>query len=70
MLRGKYRKIYYFFSTNLKKLDNNYSITYKLVFIDSFKFMSNKLSDLADNLSEIYKKECKECEERKINKSV
>ena len=62
--------MYYFFSTNLKKLDNNYSITYKLVFINSFKFMSNKLSDLADNLSEIYKKECKECKERKINRSV
>ena len=70
MLRRKYRKMYYFFSTNLKKLDNNYSITYKLVFINSFKFMSNKLSDLADNLSEIYKKECKECKERKINRSV
>ena len=31
--------------------------------------MSNKLSDLADKLSEIYKKECKGCEERKKIKS-
>ena len=27
--------------------------------------MSSKLSDVADNLSEIYKKECKGCKERK-----
>ena len=32
--------------------------------------MSNKLSDLVDNLSEIYKKECKGCEERRKIKSV
>ena len=34
-------------------------ITYKLKFIDSFRFMSISLSSLVDNLSEIYKKECK-----------
>ena len=43
---------------------------YKLEFIDSFRFMSNKLSDLVDNLSEIYKKECKGCKERRKIKSV
>ena len=32
--------------------------------------MSNKLSDLVDNLFEIYKKECKGCRERRKNKSV
>ena len=48
-----------------KKLDNNKTITYKLEFVESFRFMSNKLSDLVDKLSEIYKKECKGCEERK-----
>ena len=32
--------------------------------------MSNKSSDLADNLFEIYKKECKGCEERRKIKSV
>ena len=69
MLRIKYRKTYYFFRTN-KKLDNNKTITYRLKFIDSFRFISNKLSDLLDNLSEIYKKECKGCEERRKTKSV
>ena len=43
---------------------------YKLDFIDSYRFMSNKLLDLVDNLSEIYKKECKGCEERGKIKSV
>ena len=32
--------------------------TYKLEFIDSYRFMQSKLSDLVDNLSEINKKEC------------
>ena len=70
MLRRKYRKIYYFFNTNLKKKDHNKRITYRLKFIDSFRFMSISLSSLVDNLSEIYKKECKVCEERRKIKSV
>ena len=48
-----------------KELDNGKTITYKLKFIDSFRFMSTSLSSLVDNLSEIYKKECKGCKERK-----
>ena len=32
--------------------------------------MSTSLSRLVDNLSEIYKKECKECEEKRKIKSV
>ena len=53
-----------------KELDNCKTITYKLKFIDSFKFMSTSLSSLVDNLSEICKKECKGCEERRKVKSV
>ena len=34
-------------------------ITYKLKFIDSLRFMSYKLTNLADNLSEIYSKKIK-----------
>ena len=41
------------------------TITYKIKFIDSCRFMQSKLSDLVDNLSEIYNKECKKCMERK-----
>ena len=48
-----------------KELDNNKIITYKLKFIDSFRFMSTSLSNLVHNLSEIYKKECKEYEEKR-----
>ena len=48
-----------------KKHDNDRTITYRLKFIDRFRFISNSLSSLVDNLSEIYKKECKSCKERK-----
>ena len=65
MLRRKLRKIYYFFSTNYKKHDNDKTIAYRLKFIDSFRFMLASLSSFVDNLSEIYKKECKSCKERK-----
>ena len=37
----------------------------KLKFIDSYRFMSTSLSNLVDNLSGIYDKECKKCMERK-----
>ena len=40
-------------------------ITYKLKFIDSYRFMSTSLSNLVDNLSGVYNKECKRCMERK-----
>ena len=50
-----------------KKHDNDKTITYKLKFIDSFRYMSTSMSSLVDNLSEIYKKECKSCKERKKN---
>ena len=46
--------------SNSKELDNDKAITYKLKFIDSFRFMSTSLSDLADNLSEIYSKKSKD----------
>ena len=35
------------------------------MFIDSFRFMSTSLSSLNDNFSEIQKKECKGCEEKR-----
>ena len=54
------------FSVPIKKeLDSGKTITYKLKFIDSFRFMSSKLSDLINNLSEIYCKEYRGCKERK-----
>ena len=54
------------FSVPIKKgLDNGKSITYKIKFIDSFRFMSSSLLNLVDNLSEglhcdkcIYCKSC------------
>ena len=36
MLMRKNRKIYYLLSTNLKKLNNGKTITYKQTFIDRF----------------------------------
>ena len=41
------------FSVQIKKgNDNDKTITYKIKFIDTCRFMSSKLSDLVDNLSE------------------
>ena len=40
-----------------KELDNDKAIIYKPKFTDSYKFISTSLSSLADNLSEINKKE-------------
>ena len=60
---------YISFSVPIKKERDNDSgetITYKIKFIDSCRFMPSKLSDLVDNLSEINNKDCKACIERKI----
>ena len=62
---GENTEKYITFSVPIKKeLDDNKAITYKLKFIDSFRFTSISLSSLVDNLSEIYKKESKGCEEK------
>ena len=61
------------FSVPVKKevINNNgdkKTITYKLKFIDSFRFMSNSLSEVVDNMSRIFSIECKSCiEKNKIN---
>ena len=49
-----------------KELNNGKTITHKLKFINSFRFMASKLSDLVDNLSGIYIKE----KEKKSNQNV
>ena len=48
-----------------KENDNGKIITCKLKYIDSYRFMSTSLSNLVDNLSVIFDKECKKCMERK-----
>ena len=50
MHKRKYKTMYITFSVQLEKdLDNGKAITYKLKFINSFRFMSISLSSLADN---------------------
>ena len=45
-----------------EELDNVGIITYRLKFIDSFRFMSTLLSSLVDNLSEkLHTDKCKDC---------
>ena len=61
---GKNTEKYITFSVPLKKkIENqNLEITYKIKFIDSFRFMSSSLSKLVDNLSEgIHNNKCVDC---------
>ena len=59
---GENTEKYITFSVLLKK-ENDEKITYKLKFIDSYRFMSTSLSNLVDNLSGVCYKECKNCME-------
>ena len=61
---GENTEKYITFSVPLKKkIENkNLEITYKIKFIDSFRFMSSSLSKLVDNLSEgIHNNKCADC---------
>ena len=62
MFRRKYRK-YITFSVTIKKdLNNGKTITFRIKFIDSFRFMSRSLSSLADNLSNgFHSDKCIDC---------
>ena len=61
---GENTEKYIAFSVPIQKDDNSRKITYKLKFIDSYRFIESKLSDLVDNLSEIGKRYCSKCMER------
>ena len=63
---GENKEKYITFSVPLEK-ENVKTITYKLKFSDSYRFMSTSLSNLVDNFSGIYDKEFKKCTERKKN---
>ena len=53
------------FSVPIKKEnEDGKTITYKIKFIDTCRFVQSKLSDLADNLSQINNKDCKKCMEK------
>ena len=63
---GENTEKYITFSVPIKKENKDgKTITYKIKFIDSCRFMQSKLSDLVDNLAEINDKECKKCMQRK-----
>ena len=63
---------YITFSVPIKKCNDGKTITKRLMFIDSFRFMSASLSDLVNNLSgvcisKVCKKKKKCMERNKIN---
>ena len=60
---GENTEKYITFSVPIKKeLDNGKTITYKIKFIYSFRFMSSSLSNIVDNLSEgLHNYECTSC---------
>ena len=63
---GENTEKYITFSVPIKKEhDNNKTITYKIKFVDTCRFMPSKLSDIVHNLSEVNNKDCKTCIERK-----
>ena len=59
MERRKYGKNPTFSAPINKKCDNGKTTTYKLKFIDCYRFMQDSLSNLVDNLSEINNKKPK-----------
>ena len=62
---GENTEKYIIFSAPIKKkIENkNIEITYKIKFIDSYRFMSMPLSKLVDNLSEgLHNNKCADCE--------
>ena len=60
---GENTEKYITFSVPMKKeLHNGKSVTYKIKFIDSFRFMSSSISILVDNLSEgLHSDKCRDC---------
>ena len=63
---GENTEKYISFSVPIKKEhDNDKTVTYKIKFVDTCRFMPSKLSDLVDNLSGINYKYCKTCMETK-----
>ena len=59
----EYGKIYHFFCIK-KEFDDNKTVTYKLRFIDSFRFMPTSLPELVHNMSGNFNSiECKSCTE-------
>ena len=67
---GENTEKYISFSLPIKKEhDKDETITYKINFVDTCRFMPSKLSNIVDNLSEINNQDCKTCIERKNIKS-
>ena len=64
MFRRKYGKYITFSVPIKKKCDDSKTMTYKLRFIDSFRFLSPSLSQLFNNMSVFFNGvECKSCTE-------
>ena len=66
---GENTEKYITFSVPIKKEnEDDKLITYKLEFMDSYRFMDRSLSNLVDNFSKINNKDCEKCMERNKSK--
>ena len=66
--KGKYKTLFVPIEKEITKTDKDgyesiVTISYKIKFIDSARFMANSLSNLVDNLTEgIHESNCKYCD--------
>ena len=67
---GENTEKYITFSVPIKKDDNSKKITYKLKFINSYRFMQSKSSELVDNYLKLTKKNAWNKQKEKLSQNV
>ena len=61
---GENTETYKTFSVEFEKTNSEKPISYKLKFIDSYRFINRSLDTLVNNISELNNNTCNKCKER------